>query len=130
MRQRVMTKLLANLATNPLSALTGDTLAGIGRNETLLSASLALAEEFRGWAANLDRVLNAFRRALEAIAFAVAWKFPDKYGHREEVIGTTTMVVLFTVFAMGGTTTPVLRASVDWAQGRMMAMGRRACVPA
>ena len=27
-----------------------------------------------------------------AIAFAVAWRFPDRYGHREAVIGTTTMV--------------------------------------
>ncbi len=44
-----------------------------------------------------------------AIAFAVAWKFPDRYGHREAVVGTTTMVVLITVFGMGGTTTPVLR---------------------
>ncbi|MEC7760621.1 MAG: 2-dehydropantoate 2-reductase N-terminal domain-containing protein [Pseudomonadota bacterium] len=51
LRARVLTKLLANLATNPLSAVTGDTLAGIGRDDTLRPIALTLATEFRDWAA-------------------------------------------------------------------------------
>ncbi|MBB4952223.1 2-dehydropantoate 2-reductase [Agrobacterium vitis] len=46
-RRSVLTKLLANVATNPLSALTGVTLAGIARDRALLDLAFALADEFR-----------------------------------------------------------------------------------
>lgn len=50
-RQQVLTKLLANLATNPLSALTGNNLAEIGRMPDLRAIAFTLADEFRTWAA-------------------------------------------------------------------------------
>ncbi|MAC82484.1 MAG: hypothetical protein CML66_31025 [Rhodobacteraceae bacterium] len=48
-RQNVLVKLLANIATNPLSALIGCNLAEIGRSDTLRRLSFALADEVRGW---------------------------------------------------------------------------------
>ncbi|MBB96059.1 MAG: hypothetical protein CML68_15890 [Rhodobacteraceae bacterium] len=48
--QKVLVKLLANIATNPLSALVGCNLAEIGRNKDLLRLSFALADEVRAWA--------------------------------------------------------------------------------
>lgn len=48
-RQKVLVKLLANIATNPLSALIGCNLAEIGRSETLRRLSFALADEVRAW---------------------------------------------------------------------------------
>jgi len=52
-RPKVLVKLLANIATNPLSALTGDMLAEIGRDSCLRALACAVAGEFRGWAAGL-----------------------------------------------------------------------------
>lgn len=49
-RQQVLTKLLANLATNPLSALTGAVLEEIGRSPDLKAIALRLARDFRRWA--------------------------------------------------------------------------------
>lgn len=49
-RQKVLVKLLANIATNPLSALVGCSLAEIGRSDSLRRLSFALADELRGWA--------------------------------------------------------------------------------
>ena len=50
-RQKVLVKLIANVATNPLSALTGATLAQIGREDSQRFVALYLAGEFRDWAA-------------------------------------------------------------------------------
>ncbi|MBN9889355.1 ketopantoate reductase family protein [Salipiger abyssi] len=50
-RQKVLVKLLANLATNPLTALTGATLAETGRDKRLRGIALGLAGAFRSWAA-------------------------------------------------------------------------------
>jgi len=44
-----------------------------------------------------------------AVAFACATLFPDKFGHRKEVIVTTMVIVLTTVFLMGGLTSPMLK---------------------
>jgi len=49
-RQKVLVKLLANFATNPLSALTGAMLNEIGQTPALCDISTALADEFRDWA--------------------------------------------------------------------------------
>jgi hypothetical protein len=43
-----------------------------------------------------------------AIAFALALGFPSQ--HRKYIIDTTTWVILFTVFVMGGSTVPLLNA--------------------
>lgn len=50
-RQKVLVKLLANLATNPLTSLTGATLREVGRDPALREVALMLAGEFREWAA-------------------------------------------------------------------------------
>lgn len=50
-RQKVLVKLLANLSTNPLTALTGATLREVGRDPALREVALMLAGEFRDWAA-------------------------------------------------------------------------------
>lgn len=52
-RTKVMTKLLANTATNPLSALTGETLSRLGQSAASLPIVYALADEMRGWAKTL-----------------------------------------------------------------------------
>jgi 2-dehydropantoate 2-reductase len=52
-RGSVLTKLLANVATNPLSALTGVTLSGIARDPALLDLAFNLADEFRSCIAPL-----------------------------------------------------------------------------
>lgn len=44
-----------------------------------------------------------------AVAFAVAWDFPDDNSHRDHVINATALVIFFTVFVLGGTTVPVLK---------------------
>jgi 2-dehydropantoate 2-reductase len=49
-RQKVMVKLLANVATNPLSALTGHTLSALGGAPQLLAVVHAVADEMRAWA--------------------------------------------------------------------------------
>ncbi|THH34445.1 hypothetical protein E4Z66_18615 [Aliishimia ponticola] len=49
-RQKVLVKLLANFATNALSALTGAMLDDIGRDPALRSVATGLADEFRAWA--------------------------------------------------------------------------------
>ncbi|WP_428925710.1 ketopantoate reductase family protein [Marinibacterium sp. SX1] len=51
-RQKVLVKLLANIATNPLSALLGCNLAEIGRTGDLLALAFGLADEVRAWAAD------------------------------------------------------------------------------
>jgi 2-dehydropantoate 2-reductase len=58
-RRSVLTKLLANVATNPLSALTGVTLAGIARDRALLDLAFDLADEFRSCVAPLGYELPA-----------------------------------------------------------------------
>lgn len=50
-RTKVLVKLLANVTTNPLSALAGCTLAEIGRNDDLRAIAFGIADEFRAWAA-------------------------------------------------------------------------------
>ncbi|NVO24031.1 ketopantoate reductase family protein [Donghicola mangrovi] len=49
-RTKVLVKLLANVATNPLSALVGCSLAEIGRNEALRTIAFGIADGFRAWA--------------------------------------------------------------------------------
>lgn len=49
-RQKVLVKLLANIATNPLTALTGAMLNEVGTNPALREVALKLADEFRSWA--------------------------------------------------------------------------------
>jgi 2-dehydropantoate 2-reductase len=49
-RQKVMVKLLANVASNPLSALTGQTLSALGTAPQLRSVAFAVADEIRDWA--------------------------------------------------------------------------------
>ncbi|WP_460275633.1 ketopantoate reductase family protein [Celeribacter sp. ULVN23_4] len=49
-RQKVLVKLLANLATNPLTALSGATLEEVGQSEPLRAIATRLATEFRDWA--------------------------------------------------------------------------------
>ncbi len=49
-RQKVLVKLLANFATNPLSALTGAMLDELGQTPALRDIATALADEFRDWA--------------------------------------------------------------------------------
>ncbi|MDA9207714.1 NAD(P)-binding domain-containing protein [Octadecabacter sp.] len=49
-RQKVLVKLLANFATNPLTALTGAMLDELGHTPALRDITTALADEFRGWA--------------------------------------------------------------------------------
>ncbi|MCA0043934.1 ketopantoate reductase family protein [Celeribacter litoreus] len=49
-RQKVLVKLLANLTTNPLTALTGATLEAVGQTEMLREIATELADEFRSWA--------------------------------------------------------------------------------
>jgi len=44
-----------------------------------------------------------------AVAYACVKAFPDALGHHEVFIVTTMVIVLFTVFCMGGTTTMMLR---------------------
>ncbi|QIZ80723.1 hypothetical protein HFZ77_09635 [Thalassovita gelatinovora] len=51
-RQKVLVKLLANFATNPLSALTGAMLDELGQTPALRDISTALADEFRDWASS------------------------------------------------------------------------------
>lgn len=63
-----------------------------------------------------ERVSFPYRCALVhsglrgAVAFAIAWHFPDTNGHRDHVINATAGVIFFTVFVQGGTTVPVLKA--------------------
>ncbi len=52
-RQSIMVKLLANFATNPLSALTGALLDDIGKDQQLRATAEMLADEFRAWAVTL-----------------------------------------------------------------------------
>lgn len=49
-REKVLVKLLANFATNPLSAVTGAMLDDIGKTPALCNIATALAGEFRTWA--------------------------------------------------------------------------------
>lgn len=49
-RTKVLVKLLANVATNPLSALVGCPLAQIGRDDDLRAVAFGVADEFRAWA--------------------------------------------------------------------------------
>ena len=49
-RQKVLVKLLANVATNPLTALTGAMLNDVGTKPALREVALKLADEFRDWA--------------------------------------------------------------------------------
>ncbi|SFJ09638.1 ketopantoate reductase family protein [Celeribacter neptunius] len=49
-REKVLVKLIANLATNPLTALTGATLREVGETAELREIATALADEFRLWA--------------------------------------------------------------------------------
>ncbi|MBE3639935.1 ketopantoate reductase family protein [Mangrovicoccus algicola] len=60
-REAVLVKLLANIATNPLSALTGCSLAQIGRDPGLRAAAFAVAGEFRAWAAAAGYALPSDR---------------------------------------------------------------------
>jgi 2-dehydropantoate 2-reductase len=48
-RQKVLVKLLANLATNPLTALSGAMLEEVGQTPLLREISTQLATEFRNW---------------------------------------------------------------------------------
>jgi NhaP-type Na+/H+ or K+/H+ antiporter len=53
-----------------------------------------------------------------AVAAACARDFPDVYGHNDEFIAATMVIVLFTIIVMGGATEPLLkyleiRMSVD-----------------
>ncbi|WP_170109167.1 ketopantoate reductase family protein [Celeribacter persicus] len=48
--QKVLVKLLANLATNPLTALSGATLEEVGQRPVLREIATRLATEFRDWA--------------------------------------------------------------------------------
>lgn len=50
-REKMLVKLMANVATNPLSALMGCTLHDIGHSEDLLCVAFTVADEFRDWAA-------------------------------------------------------------------------------
>ena len=43
-----------------------------------------------------------------AVAFALANIFPDELGHRELFIATTMIIVLLTIFIMGGLTQTAL----------------------
>ena len=43
-----------------------------------------------------------------AVAFALASNFPDKYGNRDQILLTTMMVVLISVFGLGTLTSAVL----------------------
>ncbi|WP_339115166.1 ketopantoate reductase C-terminal domain-containing protein [Thioclava sp. GXIMD2076] len=52
-RQKVLVKLLANITTNPLSALLGDHLATIGQTPELAALASAVADPFRAWARGL-----------------------------------------------------------------------------
>jgi 2-dehydropantoate 2-reductase len=49
-RQKVLVKLLANFATNPLTALTGAMLNELGQTPELCDLATTLADEFRNWA--------------------------------------------------------------------------------
>jgi len=49
-RKKALTKLLANFATNALSALTGALLDEIGQTPQLRAIATGLADEFRSWA--------------------------------------------------------------------------------
>lgn len=50
-RGKVLVKLMANVATNPMSALLGCNLAEIGRDAGLRALAFAVADEVRAWAA-------------------------------------------------------------------------------
>ena len=45
-----------------------------------------------------------------AIAFSIALHFPDTNGLRDPVIDCTSMIILLSVFLLGGTTKPLLQA--------------------
>ncbi|TNE69813.1 MAG: ketopantoate reductase family protein [Rhodobacteraceae bacterium] len=49
-RQKVLVKLLANLATNPLTALSGAMLEEVGQTPLLREIATRLATDFRNWA--------------------------------------------------------------------------------
>ncbi len=69
-RGTVLTKLLINIATNPLSALMGNNLAEIGQDGALLELAFTLANECRRWAATLGRALPSnlwFRNLLLSV---------------------------------------------------------------
>lgn len=57
-RAKVLVKLMANVTTNPLSALVDCTLEEIGQRDDLCALAFAVADEFRAWAkADLGRDL-------------------------------------------------------------------------
>ena len=43
-----------------------------------------------------------------AVAYACACHYPDIYGHRDEFIAATTIIVLITIIGMGGATEPLM----------------------
>jgi 2-dehydropantoate 2-reductase len=56
-RRKVLVKLLANIATNPLTALTGATLREVGTDPRMRAVAMRLAAEVRVWAAGLGHTL-------------------------------------------------------------------------
>ena len=53
-----------------------------------------------------------------AVAYACAREFPDVYGHRNEFINATMVIVVITIVLMGGATEPLMdrlgvRTNVD-----------------
>jgi NhaP-type Na+/H+ or K+/H+ antiporter len=45
-----------------------------------------------------------------SVAFALAYLFPDDYGHRNIIMCSTTVVILVTIFIQGGLTEEAIRA--------------------
>ena len=43
-----------------------------------------------------------------AVAYACAREFPDVYGHRNEFIAATMVIVVITIVLMGGATEPLM----------------------
>uniref|UniRef100_A0A7S4AET3 Sodium/hydrogen exchanger 8 n=1 Tax=Pseudo-nitzschia australis TaxID=44445 RepID=A0A7S4AET3_9STRA len=63
----------------------------------------------------LDKVIPAkfmhflwFAGLRGAVAYACARDFPDIYGHKDEVVATTTVIVFFSVIVMGACCEPLL----------------------
>ncbi|SLN59781.1 2-dehydropantoate 2-reductase [Aquimixticola soesokkakensis] len=88
-RQKVMVKLLANFATNPLSALTGATLRAMGSDPVQRAIVFGLADEFRALARPLGYALpdNAWLGdlLLDAGDFATSMLQDARAGRRLEL---------------------------------------------
>jgi len=64
----------------------------------LISRTIFLVFFFQLWFAGLRG----------AVAYACAREFPDVYGHRNEFIAATMVIVVITIVLMGGATEPLM----------------------